>query len=432
MQIYKTLNHYLKNFSWMMLENIVKIIIGLAVTIYVIKYLGPKDFGLLSYTLSIVGILYPFATLGIDAILFRNIIKDKENEKDLIYTARVLRFVASIIIAIIATISIYLYSENIDFLIIGIILLFGLIVDSFEVYRAYFSAIVKTKYIAISSINSMVISSLVKVGFIFLKLNVIWFALAFVIQKIINILTLRYFYNKQSASSIPKYNNKLAKSMVSDSWPLIFTSFAGILYMYTDQILIEYFLGFKDVGLYATAVKLIMFFYVIPSIISNIIYPKIMELHKRLSRDEYIKKLNLIYFSNFLIAILILLFFILFGEWIILFLFGEEFVASVEVLLIYSFGLIFVFFAANNNKLLMIDNLQKLMLSRNILGLILNIILNIILIPKYEINGAAYATVMTEIFILLSYGLNNKTRYIMYLQLKAFIYPIIYLKEKVK
>jgi O-antigen/teichoic acid export membrane protein len=426
-----TLSHFLKNFSWMMFENIVKVLVGLFVTIYVIRYLGAKDFGLLSYTLSIVGVLYPFSTLGIDAILFRNIIKDKESERDLIHTARLLRFIASIVIVILATASIYLYSENIDFIIIGTILLFGLIVDSFEVYKAYFSAIVKTKYIAISSINSIVIASLLKIVFVLLKLNVIWFAMVFVIQKIINISILKYFYGKERGISKSKYDNKIAKNMLLDSWPLIFTSFSGLLYMSTDQILIEYFLDFEQVGLYATAVKLIIFIYVIPSVISNIIYPKIIEMHKKLSKSQFIKKLNLIYFLNLLIALSILIFFMLFGEWIILTLFGEGFKSSVEVLFIYSFGLVFVFFSANNNKLLMMDNLQKLMLGRNVFGLILNIILNIILIPKYGINGAAFATVLTEIFILFSYGLNKKTRYIMYLQLRSFIYPFICLRDKV-
>ena len=112
-------------------------------------------------------------------------------------------------------------------------------------------------------------------------------------------------------------------------------------------------------------------------------------------------------------------------------LFGEEFKSSIGVLLIYSFGLIFVFFGSLNNKLLMMDNLQKLMLGRNILGLVINVILNLILIPRYGISGAAIATVLTEFFIVLSYGLNEKTRYILYIQLKTFVYPFIILKEKV-
>jgi O-antigen/teichoic acid export membrane protein len=424
------ITHYIKNFSWLLLENIIKVVIGFIVTIYVIKYLGPEQFGMLSYALSIVAISAPFATLGTESILFRNIIKDNDNEKTLMQTVRYIRLVTSLIISSILLVVFYFYFDKVIIFYIAIILLLSVVLQSFMIYREYFAAFEKVKYITFSSIISMIVTNSYRVALILLKAKLIWFAVAYVIEKIVSIGSLKYFYQKISDNKKLVFDKNIAKQMIKDSWPLMFTTFAGVLYLQIDQVLIKYYLGFEQVGIYATAVKIIMLLYVIPTILSNILYPRIMQWHKELSNTEYIKKMNLIYFFNFLIAILILSFFILFGEWIMLFLFGEEFVASVEVLLIYSFGLIFVFFAANNNKLLMIDNLQKLMLGRNILGLILNIILNIILIPKCGINGAAYATVITEIFILLSYGLNERTRYIMYLQLKSFIYPIIYLKEK--
>ena len=79
----------------------------------------------------------------------------------------------------------------------------------------------------------------------------------------------------------------------------------------------------------------------------------------------------------------------------------------------------------------MMDNLQKLMLGRNILGLGVNVVFNILLIPLYGIKGAAIATVLTEMIVMLSYGLNNQTRYIMWLQLKTFVYPVVLFKSRV-
>ena len=75
---------YFKNFSWMMVDNLLKLIFGLTVSIYLTRYLGPKDYGLLSYALSLTGILSPFASLGIDAILLRDIIKNKKKGKNFI------------------------------------------------------------------------------------------------------------------------------------------------------------------------------------------------------------------------------------------------------------------------------------------------------------------------------------------------------------
>ena len=77
----------------------------------------------------------------------------------------------------------------------------------------------------------------------------------------------------------------------------------------------------------------------------------------------------------------------------------------------------------------MIDNLQKLMLGRNIFGLAVNFLLNLLLIPMYGIKGAAIATVLSEVMIMLSYGLNRKTIYIMWLQLKSFVFPLQFVKR---
>jgi O-antigen/teichoic acid export membrane protein len=423
--------NHVSNLAWLMLDNLVKVVVSFTVTIYVIRYLGPADFGLLSYALSIVGILYPIATLGIDAILFRNIIKDKSNERTLIKTAYTVRLFAALPLFLITSTVVYLYSEDMIFVYMLMILSAGMIVDVFSVYKEYFAANTQNKYIAISSSTSNILSSGIKILFIFTKLSVVWFAFAFVFQKIFNILSLKYFYKKKSASNTGSYDRNIAKEMVKDSWPLIFTSFSGLLYLYADQILIEYYLGVEQVGLYAAATKLIIFFYVIPTILSNVIYPKVIELKQTMGSREFSLKIEMVYFINFMIALFILIFFLVFGERLVLFLFGKEFLGSSDVLLIYAFSLVLVFFAANNNKLLMMDNLQKMMLGRNVFGLIVNIILNVMLIPEYGIKGAAIATVLTQVMIMFSYGINRKTRYILWIQLKAMIYPVVLLARRV-
>ena len=258
-------NHFVNinhasNLIWLIFDNFVKVVVMLAVTTYVIRYLGPADFGLLSFTLSIVGLLYPVASLGLDAILFRNIIKDKLNEREYIKTAYKIRFFAAVSLFLIASIVVYLYSEDIVFIYMLIILSSGMIADAFNIYKEYFAANSQNKYIAISNSISCMLSGGLKILFIFTKMSLVWFAFAFVLHKAFNVLSLRYFYNRESILSAASYNKKIAKEMVNDSWPLIFISFSALLYLYADQILIEYYFGVEQVGLYAAATKLIIFF----------------------------------------------------------------------------------------------------------------------------------------------------------------------------
>jgi O-antigen/teichoic acid export membrane protein len=82
-----------------------------------------------------------------------------------------------------------------------------------------------------------------------------------------------------------------------------------------------------------------------------------------------------------------------------------------------------------NNKLLMIENLQKLMLFRNLIGLSVNLILNFLLVPVYGMKGAAVATIISQLAIMISYYFNIKTRYIFGIQIKAVIYPLFLLRK---
>jgi O-antigen/teichoic acid export membrane protein len=103
---------YIKNFSWMMTENLIKIGLGLSVSIYLTRYLGPYNYGVLTYAVGITGMLSPIATLGIDAILLRNIIQDKNQEKTLLQTARILKFTSAICLTILSVLFFYFTRED--------------------------------------------------------------------------------------------------------------------------------------------------------------------------------------------------------------------------------------------------------------------------------------------------------------------------------
>ncbi len=426
------IKHYIKNFSWLMLENILKILFGFLVSIYVIKYLGPKDFGLLSYLLSIIGIVTPFATLGTDAILFRNLIKNKEREKAFIQTTKTIRFLMSIFLSLLLFVIFYFYIDDKISKQIFAILLISLVLQSFTIYKEYFLAFEKVKYITFSSIISLVVTNLFRIFLIILKAKLIWFAVAYIIEKISNILSLRYFYKKVSIKDKQLFDKKIAKEMIKDSWPLMFTSFAGVLYLQADQILIKYYLDYEAVGIYATAVKLIMFLYIIPSIIGNIYYPKMIKYYQNYEHKDYEKKLFGIYMIVYILSILFIIIFHFFGDYLV-YIVGEKYVKSLEILKLYSFVMIFMFFTQITNIVIMTENLQKMMLYRTYFGLLVNILTNIYLIPKYEIKGAVYSTLMSEMFVLLSYFFHKKTRFIFYLQIKTlFFITLLQLRRELR
>lgn len=427
-----SLGSYIKNFSWMMLESLIRIALGLIVSIYLTRFLGPQDYGILSYCLSLTGILSPFATLGIDAILLRNVIEDKTKEKILLQTARVLKLISSLSLSVITVLYLYLTGADSTVLFIIAVLMLGVTFNSLNVYKEYIISVNKMRFIAYASIISLLISNFFRISFIFVGAKLIWFAVAVVSAQVIKVLTLRIYYKKNSEIQEKYFSWIVAKKLLNDSWPLIFTSFTGIIFVYGDQIIIEYFYDFEKVGIYASAARLILFIVVIPSIISNMIYPKVIELYKINRKEVFIKKMTRLYFYHFIFAFLIISIFLLFGRTIILTLYGDVFIDSAIILKFYSLILVFSFFNPLNNKLLMIENLQKLMLIRNLIGLVINLLLNFLLIPIFGLKGAAIATIISQLGIMITYYFNAKTRYILEIQIKAIIFPFILLIKLIK
>ena len=154
-----TLGNYIKNFSWMMVENLIRIALGLTVSIYLTRFLGPHDYGILSYAVSLTGILSPIATLGIDAILLRNVIQDKTQEKILLQTARVLKFVAGLSLSVLTIIYVYFTREDRTVVLIIAILMVGITANSLNVYKEYIVSVNKMRFIAYASIFSLILSN---------------------------------------------------------------------------------------------------------------------------------------------------------------------------------------------------------------------------------------------------------------------------------
>ena len=78
---------YLLNTSWVMAEQVFRIISAVFVGIYIARYLGPENFGILSYSLSIAAFVMAISRLGMDAVLVRELVNKPERHSQLLGTA---------------------------------------------------------------------------------------------------------------------------------------------------------------------------------------------------------------------------------------------------------------------------------------------------------------------------------------------------------
>ncbi len=422
---------YFKNTSWLLFERIFKMGISFFVIILLTRYLGPGNFGLLSYSQSLVGIFVAFATLGIDVILVRELTKNKEANDKLLGTAIILKFIASIIaIAIIFVLNSMI--EDKEAVLLTNIIAFILLFQGISVIDTYFQANVLSKFSAIANTFAFVISSMVKLALIFYEAELIYFAYSLVFDSVVIAIGYLYIYAKQKKSLISlKYDKQIAIYFLKNGWPLMLVAMAAFIYTRTDQVMIKHLVGNEAVGNYAAATKVSELFYFLPLLITQSVFPKIIEI-KLKSEKEYFKLLEKLYKLLVWTAIPVSLSLFVFSDSIVSILYGEAYIEAASILNILAFAIVFNAIGSITTKILYAEHYEKKYLYRSILGVFVNIGLNFWLINLYGASGAAVSTLITLFVIYYIYDIFDKDLHKFYsMKWRCFI-PQIKKTEEIK
>jgi O-antigen/teichoic acid export membrane protein len=382
---------------------------GFIVIVLLTRYLGPDNFGLLSYSQSFIGIFVAFSTLGLEVILVRELTKNKDQTDTILGTALVLKMLASLsTIVVIAIINIYVDDKEASLL--TSIIAFGIIFQSLNLgVDTYFQANVLSKFSAISNVVAFTVSSIFKILLIIFEADLVYFAIALVFDSICIFTGYVYILFLQKKSIITlKYNNKMALYFLKNAWPMMMVSMAVFLYTKIDQVMIKHLLDNKSVGYYSAAIKVSEIFYFIPLLITQSVFPRLVKVRNDGDEKKYLGLLEVVYKLVLWIAIPISIMLVIFSSYIVNILYGSSFSASSNILSILGFGLILVSIGSVNTKILYIEHYEKKYLKRSLFGVFINIFLNYILIQKYGASGAAISTLITLFMIHYVYDLLDR------------------------
>ena len=399
---------YFVNTSWLFLERILRILVSFVVTIFVVRYLGPKEFGLYSYALSFFWLFGSLSTLGLEAITTKEIVKYPDKKDEINGTVFFLRIAGSISAIIIIAVVLFLAGEETYSAVLILILSGSFLFQSFSVIEYYFRGIVKAKYNAYALSVSVILSSALKVIFILIKAPLIYFVYAVVFEYVALAVGLVLVYRHFKLSIFDwRYSRHIAASLLKDSWPLMLSGLVVMVYMRVDQIMIKNMIDEEAVGYYSAAVRLCEAWYFIPVTLCNSIFPAIVNA-KNVSTEFYNNRMQKLYDLLTWLAIGIAVPITIFSSQIIQLLFGNEFSSAAPVLTIYIWAGVAVFLGVASSQYLINENLTKLSFFRTLIGMILNVVLNIILIPLYGIIGSAIATLISYTIVTFTLAFHNK------------------------
>ena len=394
---------YLRNTGWMFFGKFFTLGISFFIGIYIARYLGPSNYGLFSYVISFVGLFGFLASFGIDSIVSREIIKDHGKKDELIGTTFYLKIIGSII-AITAIIIVSFFTTK-DLFTLGLIWIFSLnfIPQAFNIIEIYFQSQVLSKNVVKAQIISNVISTLLKILVIVFNKGIFWLLVILIVESAIYALILLFSFRKFGNHIRQwKFNITVAKSLLKDSWPLMLSTVAIGIYMKIDQVMIKNMLGNEQVGIYAVAVKLSEVWYFIPMLICTSLFPSIVQaMHT--SKELFESRMKKLYFMMFWLSTGIATFITILSHLIIKVLFGLQYLGAVTTLQIYVWAGIGVSLGLIVNQYLLVNNYTKISFYITLIGAMINVIFNIILIPRMGISGAAVATTIS--YICTTFGI---------------------------
>lgn len=382
--------------------------------IVIARTMGVEIYGLFSLAIILIGFFITFASLGLIDGLLRYIPyyrgkKELKKVKFLIKSCFIVLLITSVLSSILLfvlseVISIHIFKEPglVYYLkILSLVIPFTIISSIFlTIIRAFERA---TSYSFLVNVFQNGLKFLLLALFILmgLKTNALIFSylLAFVGLLIVAYFVARTHLKKIFKEKNLKSNEKcvIFRELLLYSWPLIFVGILYSLFYWTDSLMLGYFKTASDVGLYNATITIISLFAVAQSLFVQLFIPL---ASKKLSQNKLalIKQLTQqitkwIYLLNLPIFAMVFLF----PGVVINFLFGSEFIIAQTSLRILALGGLFAGFLGILTGLITIKGDTKTILKDFIVFSIINILLNILLIPKYGINGAAIATTISWI-----------------------------------
>lgn len=391
----------LRNITWLLYERMFRALLALTIGVWLARYLGPELFGTLNFALAIVSLLAVLAGLGLQGVVVRELVRGTQEETlEILGTALMLRFLAGLLSYALLVAVIYAMNPEDQItrvltLLIGVTLVF----KACEVSADWFEAQVLSKYIVIAQNGVLLVFGAIKALAIWKGATLQTLGWIFAFEAISISLSMLWMMSLRGPGvTALKMSSHRVMQLLSDSWPLMLSGIAVIIYMRIDQVMLGWMVDQQSVGVYSAALKLCEAWYMLPTLIVASVFPAILR-----SRGEpnYDSRVQMLYDGLFVLTFSISVLIWLASDWLIAILFGEPYASSSTIVKIYIWNTCLVALGTARGKWLIAENLQNKGVLFIALSMVVNVLMNAMLIPSYGGAGAAWATIASTLVATL-------------------------------
>lgn len=393
----ETKQRVISNLYWSLASKVLSMISALVVGIFVARYLGPEQYGLMNYVVSFVSVFTILATFGFDNIEIREEAKDLDKKDVIIGTTFILRlFLSLLCYLIIVGIAFVNETDSKTFTLISLYAI-SVLLTPFDVIRNHFTAIVRNEYVSKVTIARIIWSCAIKGLLLLFNASLIFFVASLVLDIIFGVQGYLVAY-KRIVGSLRSwsFSMPIAKFMLEQSFPLLLSGAAAYIFLRIDQVMIGNLISKEAVGYFSVASKFVEILVFIPNILISTICPILIK-YRNESEELYIKQsklfLDITLWSSFLCAILVAIG----SPCLIKYTFGDKYLSAIPILQILAFKVVGVSLNVVSGQLLIIEGKQKYFVLRSLAGCFVCILFNYLIIPFWGITGVAIIAIVTQL-----------------------------------
>jgi len=412
------------NAFWLSSDHVYRLAISVVVSVWMMRYLGPQQFGQISFALAFVALFSGFSNLGLDGVIVRDLVKTPHAVDDILGSAWILKFVGSGIALLLSTAAISWLRPD-DALGMWLVFLFAgaFLFQSLDVIDMWFRSSLRSRLSVIPKTIAVSVAALGKSGLILAGAPLIAFAWMGLAEAMLGgFALLAMFIWLGGNLRTWRIQADRVRALTREGLPLALSSMVVILYMRIDQVMLGEMLNDKAVGMYTAAMRISEIFYFIPNVLVMSLAPALVQARES-GESVYLARVRQMFSSIAIAAILIAIPMSMLAGPLIALILGPDFISAAPVLQVHIWALLFVALGIASAQYLLLEGQNNISLQRTAMGAVVNVGLNLLWIPRYGIIGAAWAS-------LIAYGVatfflfqNVVSRRCLYLMLRSLIWP---------
>ncbi len=390
-------NRPLKNAAWIVGCKCVQAVLGLVISMFSARYLGPANYGLINYIASVVAFVIPVMQLGLRSTLVQEFIDDPEGEGKTMGTALVMNVASSIacIVGVTSFVALVNGDERTTVIVCALYSL-NLFFQALEMVQYWFQAKLLSKYPSIVALVAYGVMSAYKIFLLVTEKSIHWFALSQSVDYAVIAVALLIIYKRAGGQRL-SFSFSRARQMFSRSRHYIVSGLMVTVFQQTDRFMIKLMLGDEQTGYYSAAVACAGITSFVFAAIIDSMRPVILEARVG-SRESFEDKMSWLYSIVFYLSLAQCVVMAAGAPLIIYLLYGSEYMAAVPALQVIVWYVTYSYFGSVRNVWILAEGKQKFLWIINLSGAVLNVALNFVLIPLWGIVGASVASVATQVF----------------------------------